>query len=290
MPKKEFLENYPLYRGLLLGGSKGSYYFHNATWDTLRDLPKPAINVYCDKCKSYQTFNMVNEYNELFDRDTQTAGTTVRAQYVCSACRGSGILFFLDFYTKVFEEEQDGKKTPIVSLYVRKVGQNPAWEIDSDKTLEKLLGEHADNYKKGLVCESQNYGIGAYAYFRRITEDIIDSLLDSITDLVEPAEKAKYQKALEETKKEKITEKKIDLVKDLLPPALRPDGMNPLKSLHSALSAGMHDGTDEECMEQAEIIKDILVFLVNQILKNKEENRKFTESMKKLLDKKLDGN
>lgn len=154
-----------------------------------------------------------------------------------------------------------------------------------DKDLEKLLGAHAYFYKNGLTCESQGYGIGAYAYFRRITEDVIGSLLDSIPDLIEPSEQERYKTALEATKKEKRADKKIALVKDLLPSSLRPDGMNPLNILHSALSKGLHGKTDEECMEQAERIRESLVFLVEQILRAKEGSKKFTANMKKLLEK-----
>ncbi|MFZ0548883.1 MAG: hypothetical protein WAM60_25760, partial [Candidatus Promineifilaceae bacterium] len=54
-----------------------------------------------------------------------------------------------------------------------------------------------------------------------------------------------YQFALAETKKTTITQDKINLVKDLLPAILRPDGMNPLSILHSSLSKGLHAESDE---------------------------------------------
>jgi len=284
MPNKEFLEKYPLYKEFKIKCEDNSYYCN----ELLRQLPKPAINMFCEVCNSDQTFNMMNDYYELEEkgRNAYAAETVVRAHYQCSSCRKSGTYFFIKFLTKAFERQKGSEKETFSCLYAKKVGQEPSWSIETDKVLEKLLGEHADYYKKGLVCESQNYGIGAYAYFRRITEDIIDNLLDSISGLIEPSEKEKYKKALEETQKTKRTEDKIDLVKDLLPLSLKPSGMNPLKTLHSALSVGIHSKTDEECMEQAEIIKNVLVFLVNQILKTKEDKKKFTDSMKKLLGKK----
>jgi hypothetical protein len=81
--------------------------------------------------------------------------------------------------------------------YVMKVGQAPSWDITPDRALEKMLGTRSDYYRKALVCESQSYGIGAFAYYRRIVEEIIDALLLDITDLVENDEqKEKYQQAL----------------------------------------------------------------------------------------------
>lgn len=284
MPNKEFLEKYPLYREFKIK-CINDYYYCN---EFLRNLPKPAINMFCEVCNSNQTFNMMNDYNELEEhgRNAEAVGTVVRAYYKCSSCGESEQYFFIEFLRKVFEQQEEGEEKISSCLYAKKVGQTPSWSIEPDEVLEELLGEHADYYKKGLICESQNYGIDAYAYFRRITEDIIDNLLDSISDLIEPSEKEKYKKALEKTKETKRTEDKIDLVKDLLPPSLKPEGMNPLKTLHSALSVGIHSKTDEECMEQAEIIRNVLVFLVNQILRTKEDKKKFTDRMRKLLERK----
>lgn len=155
-----------------------------------------------------------------------------------------------------------------------------------DKNLEKTLGKHARTFRKGLVCESQGYGIGAFAYFRRITEELIDELLDSITDLIDSEFKEKYTVALAATKKTRVTQEKIELVKDLLPSILRPNGMNPLGVLHSELSEGIHANTDEACLENANHIKSILIFLVNQIIASKEASKQFTSGMKALLEKK----
>jgi hypothetical protein len=42
-------------------------------------------------------------------------------------------------------------------------------------------------------------------------------------------------------------------------------GHSPLALLHSALSKGVHDRTDEECLELARYIRTILVKLTEQI-------------------------
>lgn len=78
----------------------------------------------------------------------------------------------------------------------------------------------------------------------------------------------------------------MDLVKDLLPTSLRPNNVNPLGALHSALSEGLHASTDEECMEIAETVRTILTFLVSQVEESKESRKDFTDSMRRLLDQK----
>lgn len=259
---KEFLEEYSLFRKLKCEVPR-----------TLNSIPKPPINMSCHDCDSVQTFNMVNEYYENYRiSNTVSADEKVRLVYECQSCRQ-----FTRQFQIYISPELD---------YIYKYGQYPEWEIKMDKNLEKTLGRHAKTFRKGLVCESQGYGIGAFAYYRRITEEIIDELLDSIADLIEEDNKAEYLSALEETKKTRVTQEKIDLVKDLLPTLLRPSGMNPLGVLHSELSEGLHAETDENCLENASHIRDILTFLINQIIQSKEASKQFTSSMKSILGKK----
>lgn len=136
------------------------------------------------------------------------------------------------------------------------------------------------------MCENNNFGIGAFAYYRRIVEEIIDELLDSIFELIELKDKEKYEIALIETKNTRVTQNKINLVKDLLPTSLCPDGYNSLGLLHNALSKGLHCQTDEECLENAIQIREVLYFLIENIDSLKNSKKSFTDSMRALLDKK----
>ncbi|MDC1205353.1 hypothetical protein N8083_00700 [Candidatus Pacebacteria bacterium] len=231
---------------------------------------------------------MVNQYNEVdHDADDEIVSKAFRLKYMCSACDKNIRLFFIHifFQTETRTDESTGKEGKYEIVYAQKVGQIPAWSIAMDKNLEKELADHATLYKRGLENESQGYGIGAFAYFRRITETVIDDLLDSVSALLEGEEKTKYEEALAKTKETRVTQEKIDLVKELLPTSLRPDGMNPLGVLHSALSEGLHAETDEECLEYADEIKQTLVYLVNQIERSRSASKTFTESMRKILDK-----
>jgi len=86
--------------------------------------------------------------------------------------------------------------------------------ISIGKELERVLDKHADDYKKGRICELHGYGIGAYAYYRRIVEQTIDKLLNRIHDLLDEKEKLIYEKALRLTQKNSPAKDKIALVKD----------------------------------------------------------------------------
>lgn len=263
MPNKEFVEDYPLYRKFNV----------KELPESLENLPDVRVNMNCPTCSSHQTFKMTNKYRENSSYlNAPAAGEVFRMVYRCIHCEK----FEKIFYVKVDENSQ----------WLMKVGQYPAWEIEGDAKIEKMLGTHSSYFRKGLVCESQGYGIGAFGYYRRIVEEVIDKLLDEISDLLTGSELASYKVALAKTKATIVTQEKIDLVKDLLPPILRPNGMNPLSALHSSLSEGLHAESDESCLEFASACREVLIFLVSQISASKAASKSFTDSMKKLLDKK----
>jgi len=140
----EFLEEYSLFRK----------FYSNDIPITLDLLPQVSIHMHCLTCKTEQTFNMIKPYSELFTpTNSPTGGAKLRLLYQCASCKAFERLFYVYI-------DQNLK-------YIYKIGQYPEWEIKIDKQIEKALGKHASNFKKGLVCESQAYGIGAFSYYRR---------------------------------------------------------------------------------------------------------------------------
>jgi hypothetical protein len=268
MPYKKFLEDYPLFKKC-----------HMFIPDSFGKLKKPSINKYCKRCRTIQTFNATTEYLDETGKVHLYAvapkGHLSSIAYQCAGCNLSLYNFYL-----LFSPENE---------YIIKVGQYPPWEINTDSELSKLLGEHVEYYKRGLVCESQSYGLAALAYYRRIVEDIIDLLLESIEELIEDKDKARYKVALLKTRATTVTKDKIELVKDLLPSSLRPNNINPLNVIHSSLSEGLHSKNEDECLEIAGGLKESIIFLVNQILQTKQHAMKFSDGMKKFLEKKSKG-
>src|SRR5580700_6489148 len=211
MPDKVFLETYPLYRK-----------FERNVALMLQNVPKAAIKMECRNCSSAQTFTMLGNYWDHGLASNETAsGRHFRLQYTCAHCSGYSIWFLV-------ATDPQGK-------WIQKVGQDPPWDVAGDPDIERLLGDHASYFRKGLICESQSYGIGAFGYYRRIVEEVIGALLDQVAELMAGNELGAYREALEKAKLTTITQEKIDLVKDLLPPILRPSNINPLSVLHSAL-------------------------------------------------------
>lgn len=263
MPNKEFLEKYPLYK---------KFEVENLQYIVNR-LPKVSIKMLCPNCVSDQTFLMNNDYTEnLSHANFPTDGLVLRIRYICAHCQNFERYFFI----KIGDDRS----------YIMKIGQYPPWDISVEKNISNMLGEYVHYYKKALICESQSYGIGAFAYYRRIVEEIIGQLLEDIAQLISDKEHAEYMKALEEVRKTNVAEDKIKIVRDLLPPILRPDGMNPLSTLYSVLSEGLHAKSDDDCNDNAMTIREVLIFMANQLSASKAASKNFTEGMKKLLEKK----
>lgn len=232
----------------------------------------PKITAYCDVCKSPRSFSESRSAWAESNRAAPIQGNMVVILMVCSHCERFHRAYILRFH------DTDKK--------VMKAGQYPPWDLGIDAPMARLLGEHEGVFRKGFVCESQGYGIASFAYYRRIVENVIDKLLESIEDLIEDKEKAAYTTALEQVKTTRQTSEKIALVKDLLPSTLRPGGINPLGVLHGHLSEGLHQDDDDSCLSRSTSIRTILTFLVNQVQNTKDTANEFTEAMRKLLDKK----
>lgn len=262
MPERKFLEDNPLYSKIGI-----------ASAITMNQIPKPAVHMFCEECKSDQTFQMINQY-DWYGHEYADCPQEFEAMclYQCAACNNERT-FLLHFETRGNE------------FIVTKTGQYPPWSISISRDLANALDGYEEIYKRGLICESQGYGIGAFAYYRRIIEGVIDNMLDMIPDLLSGNDKESYLIALKQTKHDINASNKIELVKELLPSSLRPGGINPLSTLHSSLSEGLHAKTDEECIELATNIRLVLTYLIEQITFARKSSANFTEGMKKLLEK-----
>jgi hypothetical protein len=254
--------------------------FRRPIADDLGNRARPSLHMQCLVCGSAQTFIPRDDPNSKINWFYQTIEEPYDAElwrYLCMGCRRFGRLFFLER-----GKDQNGQ-------YIRKLGQKPAWEASIDPQLNALLGEHAAMFRRGLDCEGTGYGIGAYAYYRRIVEDTIGDLLERVPALLSEAERPKYLAALEQVRKTTVTQTKIELVKDLLPARLRPDGINPLDVLHSELSVGLHGKSDEDCLDDAEAVRSAIAYLITELGRADEAGRQFTEGMRKILDKRGGG-
>jgi hypothetical protein len=164
-----------------------------------------------------------------------------------------------------------------------KAGQWPSIRPEIDRCLETALGEvSAGLYKKGLTAEAHNFGIGAFAYYRRVAESTTQKLLQNLRTYAQGNGATEVLAALDSVQNETQEAKRINAVKDLLPPALRPDGMNPLGTIYQALSGGLHEQSDEDCLEKAQGLRTALEFLVTTLETQKAGADRYVTAMRGL--------
>jgi hypothetical protein len=266
---EEFLSTYPLYRLLRV-----------KTPETFDQLASVRPQLRCPTCKDERTFRLSTVDNEAhLVRYVSSRGGAAEWMpqglrqgirqfgYECSKC-GAMIYFFV----------------VLAGNTMKKVGQLPPWEAQILKIVATFLGEPlAELYGRGIRSESQGYGIGAFAYYRRVVEQIVDRLFDSIAENIDEARE--FSAALDAARKERVADKKIAIVKDMLPETLRPDGLNPLDVLHGCLSGGLHNETEEECLDSAANVRVTLEYLIRQLATRREGRKAFSDAQRKLLAK-----
>ncbi len=147
-----------------------------------------------------------------------------------------------------------------------KLGELPSFGPPTPNRLLRLFGDDSVVFLKGRQCENQGLGVGAFAYYRRVVENHKNQLIQEIAKVAkrlgaEESTLALFYKAINEIS----FEKSIDSIKDAVPKELMIQSHNPLLLLHGALSQGLHDGTDEECLEHAHAVRVILTELTERI-------------------------
>ena len=165
-----------------------------------------------------------------------------------------------------------------------KLGELPPYGPPIPPRLIKLIGPNRDIFLKGRNCENQGLGIGAFTYYRRVVENQKNRILGEI---VKVSEKIGVSQDKIDTLREAIKEtqfsKSLGMAKDVMPESLLINGHSPILLLHHALSRGVHELSDEECLQFASTVRLVLGELserLSAILKDKAE---LTEAISTLL-------
>ena len=266
--KCQFPETGPKNRASLEGGS----WTQKST--QLRVPADLRISVLCALCDdSKRTF--AAEFGPQSDRGQAThlqVDESRLLQFRCTHCQKQHVAFLVHV----------GRTPETQSLHLVKAGVWPSARPAASHELTKALGPAAELFSRGLIAEKFGFGIGAFAYYRRVTEDIIDRLLLSLRSYADDAGSANLVAAIDATANETQLSKRIAVVKDLVPKILRPDGLNPLGTLYDALSDGLHGRSDEDCLCQAEALRIALDFLVTRLDSLVTTPKQFVDAMRKL--------
>jgi hypothetical protein len=128
--------------------------------------------------------------------------------------------------------------------------------------------------------------MGAYAYYRRVVENQRNRLMDEIIRVAERTNAGSEVLAtLQAARNETRFNRSVDLIKDTIPASLKIDGYNPLQLLHAGISEGLHELSDEECLERATTIRHLLTELAERISQALKEHKELKEGIARLVQR-----
>ncbi|GGD17040.1 hypothetical protein [Hyunsoonleella pacifica] len=280
----DFFENYHLYSKIELFDTFVTGFKFNFS----NYFSKKAYKFYCPNEKDYHTFqieeNWGNSYeiheNNVPDYYLDKERKVNFSFHLSGVCQSCG--FKMDFLINMFSQKEIKKDIKFPALYIRKIGQFPAVERNPEKeVLDYLSDEDKDNYRKALSNLSLSYGIGAFAYFRRIIENEIKHIVKDLSELdFDGSEQIKT--AWNEYEKSHQMSNLIDNINPYIPKSLKEIGDNPIKLLHSQLSGGIHVYSEETCLEKAKQIDILLRYVIKKVSSEKYELSNVRQAMNKL--------
>jgi hypothetical protein len=168
-----------------------------------------------------------------------------------------------------------------------KIGEYPPFGPPTPARVITLIGPDREFFLSGRRAENHGFGIGAFAYYRRVVENQKGRIISQIGKVAQrlgasPEIVMKFEAAAVETQFSKA----IEMVKSAIPSVLLVEGHNPLTLLHSALSEGIHAGTDGECLEIAQSIRIVLTDLAERISQVLKDQVELKTAVSKLLNRK----
>jgi hypothetical protein len=262
---KKFLQEAPLYSWrefVLPETERGS-------------LAVTQIDVHCEICDKERPF-----------MDMRPRGGGAGSGIVVKPVLKTGTSYFTFTCVTCQKDERNYLVEQVVgggTVRVQKYGERPRGRVPRDRRLQKFLQDDRENYEKAVLCLSHEYGIAAFAYFRRIVETNIGRLLELVEeDAKASGGDAATLSALQELRKESPMSERIKLANLALPQHLRPDGLNPLGRLYQVLSEGVHSLSEEDCLRKARDTSECLAFLVSELATRRQHREKFKAAVSQL--------
>ena len=187
-----------------------------------------AYCIWCDKESVFDTQEYVYSSTTYWEWKKETGFR--RNVYQCS--RNSNHQYFI-YYLKTKET-------------LLKIGQWPSvadFQIPQAEKYRKILGEEEyKEFTRGIGLSAHGVGIGSFVYLRRVFENLIEEAHAG-------AQIENKEFPNDEYFKVKMDEK-IKMVKDYLPEFLVEN-----RNLYAILSTGIHDLTEDECLQYFETVK-----------------------------------
>lgn len=308
----EFFESFPLYKKMEVD----MHFYHPLRFEDFR------FKYFCPNEKSLQTFVMTTEPGPLSKlermlRDSDDIDKLYNPYIVdfkinivthlsglCQYCKEHKVHFLIHTYSEGEVEKMelfqrhftttlpaDYKKSELKTgkIFIAKVGQLPGHQIKAEKEVYNFLTEENKGfYSKALICISHGFGVGAFAYMRKIVEKEIIRIVEELAN-DESTGTNDLRALLNQFQEKKQMSLIVDNIYPFLPSSLKILDRNPLKVLYSMYSEGLHNANDEECMDVAIGLDQILQFTIRQLRQEQNELKKVRHVMRNLPDIKKEG-
>lgn len=293
---KDFLSNYSLYKEFLY--IENYVRIEKGIVDPF-DFQGISFDYFCEEENSIKTFQLklpiaTSEYYGKFPADKIHAdffdnldrlNYTQNFEGICKSCQKKQLELTLSVYSnQKFPKNKDNTLKSVngvyqnidefenkkIKVYLKKIGIYPEPKIEVDKRIQKYFDRETNEwYYKGIKLYNQNFGIGSFAYFRRIVEKELFSILKDVSTL--SSTDPKLSKLITDYNE---TSKISTLYKNsfnLLPKSLQLLGDNPFEILYSHTSKGLHNLTEQECLNEADNIHKILEYVIRKVNEEKSE-------------------
>ncbi|SRR6266568_3642181 len=215
-------------------------------------LSNPVLDLFCESesCEKKCFFDCTEK--EII---VQGDGKQVFIRYECRHCKKTTRIYAL-----ILLIDSTGK------LKAAKLGELPPYGPHTPTKVSALIGEDRKFYFNGRRSEALGMGIGALIYYRRVVENQKNRIIGEIIKVCRLLSAGKaILDELEQAKNETRFSAAIEKMKAAFPQMLLINGNNPLALLHAALSQGVHDKSDEDCLQIAMSIRIILGELAERL-------------------------
>lgn len=147
-----------------------------------------------------------------------------------------------------------------IDIVVRKIGQTPSAADLAFGALDEAFKKELDDDRRkelgtAIGLHAHGVGIGSYVYLRRIFEGLLEEAHEQAS-ATEGWDEPAYQKA-------RVPDR-IRLLKNFLPARLVKSA-----NLYKALSLGVHELSEQECLTDFSLLKGSLEFILRERLEHK---------------------
>ena len=244
-------------------------------------LNQPDIRLHCttEICGGDRTFSRADSYASPSPFSIENP-IMVLEVFLSYSCRNCGKRY--KTYALRVQRAYDIKDVSVGSAM--KFGEVPGYGPHLPSRLLGMVENDSKLLLKGRRAENHGLGIGAFCYYRRVVENQKDHILDEIRKAAAClGADEDMLSSIDRAKTERRFSKSIALVKHAIPDGLKVKGHNPLTMLHKALSNGVHNLSDEECLQRAQVVRVVLTELVANIARITKEEHEVDTAVSKLL-------